>query len=601
MIFELFNRLKLTFGLQPSYFKGMDVSHWEPDIDWELARNDGIGYAFIKTSQGIVADLLFQIFWSEAKGIVPRGAFHLYDGRYNSPQAQVDVFLSQLGDDLGELPLVLDVEDGYADVGPYGGWANWKLFLEELKTRVDHEIMIYTAPYFWRDNVPAGELEYFKQYPLWIANYGVSAPRVPASWGNFDQSSGWLFWQYSDAEYINGITDHGQATMVDVNYFNGSKADFYIRFGLDLVGPGITEDIVDYPPQFENKVKHSYIFRRYPRPYYAHVVEFVFEDVAKVHTNGLSFSGTAKYFHDSRQALGRPPDIVINGDHGSPGLPYGFVVTDGEKQKITTVEDCLQWDKDSKILGVAYELLPGVYNCVGCSDILLQNAAPPPPPDTTDDVSVDPRTCIFWNATGYILLSVEGRNNGTLGLTRKEAADVGLSLGATWGVNLDGGDSCSLVFDDGYGDALVINNPPEGVLKQVVQHVGFWIKRSGDDNDMADELYEYDVVNPVGLRSYTKADVGHTAPSMFSNSIQQIQPGTYRTSKDKFSNDGVDWADYKGLGAIPMSWNGVVYIESFHEVGVDPPPPPGTPQIVKAEVKIYLDNDTVIEDTLVPE
>jgi len=575
---ELVDRLKLTFGLQPSFFRGMDVSHYEPYIEWEKVRDGGIGYSFMKASQGVVSDPVFTRLWQEAKGIMPRGAYHFYDSVYSqgSPHEQLDRFLQQLGPDLGELPLVLDIEGIYATMGTHPGWQNWLLFLNLLRDQVwPHEIMIYTSPYFWRDNVPADALPNFAEYPLWIANYGVTAPRIPAPWGNFDQSDDWTFWQYSDEEYIDGIfNENGQPTQVDVNYFNGSKTDFYVRFDLDIIDPGIDDDIVDY--WFKDKVKHTYFYRENPRPYYAHKVEFAFSDLEKVNTNGLHFLGTAKYYHDSRgEMFGRPPDIVINGDHGSPGLPYGFVVTDGDRQKIVTTEDCLQWGENQEILGVAYELMPGVYNCVGCSDILLQNGAPPPPPDTTDDVSVDPRTCIFWNDTGYILLSVEGRNNGTLGLTRKECSDLGLGLGAMWGVNLDGGDSCSLVFDDN-GEAVVINNPPEGVLKSVVQHVGWWIKRTGEDPidpPTGDGMYEYTLPFDVGERSYTQADPGHEAPSMYSTKIAQVKAGTYQTDRPIFQSDGMDWVDFgNGHGAIPLSWQGVTYVTNFHEVGVEPPP-----------------------------
>jgi len=70
------------------------------------------------------------------------------------------------------------------------------------------------------------QLAYFKQYPLWIANYGVDSPLVPAPWDKNE----WTLWQ---------ITDNGDGALygvesknIDLNYFNGDEASFKAAFGL---------------------------------------------------------------------------------------------------------------------------------------------------------------------------------------------------------------------------------------------------------------------------------------------------------------------------------------------------------------------------------
>jgi len=57
---------------------------------------------------------------------------------------------------------------------------------------------------------------------------------------------------------------------------------------------------------------------------------------------------------------------------------------------------------------------------------------------------------------------------------------------------------------------------------------------------------------------------------MFSTSIGSVEPGTYQTDKPILKNEGLDWVDYGGQGAIPMEYNGVTYVKNFHEVA--PPP-----------------------------
>src|SRR5581483_9551270 len=68
--------------------------------------------------------------------------------------------------------------------------------------------IIYTSPGFWNGlgvKAPAG-------VQLWVANWGVSSPRVPSGW------SGWAFWQWSDTSSVPGVSN------ADSDVFNGSVA-----------------------------------------------------------------------------------------------------------------------------------------------------------------------------------------------------------------------------------------------------------------------------------------------------------------------------------------------------------------------------------------
>lgn len=68
--------------------------------------------------------------------------------------------------------------------------------------------MIYTAPSYWNANMKGG----FGNYPLWVAEYGVSTPRGVNGWDN------WTFWQHSSTGTVNGISG-----AVDLDYFNGTS------------------------------------------------------------------------------------------------------------------------------------------------------------------------------------------------------------------------------------------------------------------------------------------------------------------------------------------------------------------------------------------
>src|SRR3989304_316015 len=87
----------------------------------------------------------------------------------------------------------------------------------------------YKGYNYWVENpvstgIPAASLNYFKQYPLWIANYGVTKPLVPKPWTE------WTFWQFTDKG--DGSIYGVESKNIDLNYFNGDLASFRQRFGL---------------------------------------------------------------------------------------------------------------------------------------------------------------------------------------------------------------------------------------------------------------------------------------------------------------------------------------------------------------------------------
>lgn len=218
---------------------GPDVSFYQSDpqteswIDFVKMRAAGALYVIIRAGQNLWTDRDFKRNWMAAKAAgLPRGCYWFYDSRIE-PKRQAELWVKALDGDLGELPMFADFEDNYG--GAYGKWQDFYNFLEAVKALAPgKEIGVYTAYYYWLERtvsvgIPAASLEYFKQYPLWVANYGTLNPLVPKPWNT------WTFWQYTD----NGDGKmYGVASEeIDLNYYNGSDSEFYERFGLDGESP----------------------------------------------------------------------------------------------------------------------------------------------------------------------------------------------------------------------------------------------------------------------------------------------------------------------------------------------------------------------------
>lgn len=227
---------------------GADVSFWQDDpttpVNIDFAKMaKGLDFVIIRAGQNTWVDKSFAISWVDAKASgIPRSSYWFYDSR-TEPERQAEKYISILDGDLGELPLVADYEDNYG--GPYGTPDHLYRFIERLKMLAPgKEIMIYTGYYYWIERFasykPAdrlAKLNYFAQYPLWIAWYNTLAPKIPEPW------TSWTFWQYTSSG--NGTMYGVESKEIDLNWFQGNKAEFVKRFSLEGSTPEIPNPTID--------------------------------------------------------------------------------------------------------------------------------------------------------------------------------------------------------------------------------------------------------------------------------------------------------------------------------------------------------------------
>ena len=200
--------------------KGIDVSYYQPNIDWTKVRADNVRYAFIRVSDGLgTVDTKFEQHWagSRAAGIL-HGAYQ-YFRPTQDPIAQANLLLSKIGTPQpDDLPPVIDVEtDG--GLSPAQVAAKVQIWIDHVEAAIGIKPIIYTSFYFWRDEV--GSPAFSTDHVLWHAQYTSAAcPNIAPPW------TSWAFWQYTDAGTVNGISGG-----VDVNRFNGTMTDLMALTG----------------------------------------------------------------------------------------------------------------------------------------------------------------------------------------------------------------------------------------------------------------------------------------------------------------------------------------------------------------------------------
>lgn len=194
--------------------KGMDVSYYEPTIDWAAVKRAGIDFAFIRATDGTgFVDPRFREYWAAARqhGIL-RGAYQFFRPAQD-PIAQADLLLAQIGTiEPGDLPPVIDVEVN-GGLEPAQVTASVRAWIDRVQPKIGRPPIIYAGLYSWHDLTGSADMT---QSPLWVAQYTTRpCPNIPLPWQR------WTFWQYASTGSVDGIP----GMTLDVNVFDGTHDD----------------------------------------------------------------------------------------------------------------------------------------------------------------------------------------------------------------------------------------------------------------------------------------------------------------------------------------------------------------------------------------
>ena len=205
------------FGLwipnEPSQLKypvrGIDVSHYQGEIDWASVRSSGIQFAYIKATEGTdFKDDKFTQNWNAAAAAgIKRGAYHFFRPE-TSGATQAANFILNVPKDADTLPPAIDLEfSGYNQTRRPAAedfQRELSVFWDAMDTQYKKLPVVYTVRDFQK--------QYLVQMPierLWIREVILSPPQR------------WTIWQFSPRGRV-----HGVAGFVDLNVFNGSETDF---------------------------------------------------------------------------------------------------------------------------------------------------------------------------------------------------------------------------------------------------------------------------------------------------------------------------------------------------------------------------------------
>jgi len=197
---------------------GIDVSHYQRDVNWRTVASRDVQFAFAKATEGSSVDDYFQKNWSgiQEAGLF-RGAYH-YGHPGMDPETQAVHFASVVGQ-LGfrDLPPVLDLEA--SDGHPAKQVLEWaRAFVTKGEELFGRQLMVYTGQ-FWRGPMGNPNDGFFGARALWLAGYTLEAKLViPASWKS------WTFWQYSDGNYNKPAAIPG-VSRCDQSWFDGGVDD----------------------------------------------------------------------------------------------------------------------------------------------------------------------------------------------------------------------------------------------------------------------------------------------------------------------------------------------------------------------------------------
>lgn len=190
-------------------FRGIDVSKWQGNIDWNRVKASGVDFAILRAGYGSVAsqkDPTFEDNYQNAKAAgIPVGAYHYsYAKDIAGAKREAQTFLEWIKGKQLEYPVVFDIEESATyNLGRNTVSEIIKTFCSIVEA-AGYYVSVYTNKN-WLDHVVSDEVK--SKYDTWLAQW-TSTPSYVGPYG---------MWQYTSSGTVDGIS--GRVDM-DIAYKN---------------------------------------------------------------------------------------------------------------------------------------------------------------------------------------------------------------------------------------------------------------------------------------------------------------------------------------------------------------------------------------------
>jgi len=194
--------------------RGVDVSHYQGNIDFAELERQGMRFAFIKATEGSshVDSMLQSNLAAVQESSMRFGFYHFFS--FDSPgKTQAENFIANVPALEGMLPPVIDVEfygDYSAQRAPESAAVAVQLrdLVSALEQAYGCKPIIYCTMSAYRTYIK----DSFDDCDLWIRSV------------YWKPAMDWTFWQYTDKAQLEGYD--GVEPCIDVNVFHGTEAEF---------------------------------------------------------------------------------------------------------------------------------------------------------------------------------------------------------------------------------------------------------------------------------------------------------------------------------------------------------------------------------------
>ncbi|KAJ1954751.1 hypothetical protein GGI12_005722 [Dipsacomyces acuminosporus] len=175
---------------------GIDVSGYQPSINWSTVKANGIQFVYIKATEATsYKNPYFSSQYTGATNVgIIRGAYHFARPGASSGATQASYFVANGGGWSGDgrtLPGALDLEGDCAGLSQ-SAMVNWiRDFSNTYKSKTGRYPVFYTTTSWWK-TCTGNNASFGSTNPLWIARWASTPGELPAGW------SFHTFWQYAD-------------------------------------------------------------------------------------------------------------------------------------------------------------------------------------------------------------------------------------------------------------------------------------------------------------------------------------------------------------------------------------------------------------------